>query len=164
MKEFLSLPFCIDCGHEFEDDEMIFYKLPKPSWLHSHDVGYICQKCSERENMVQTKTLKITAEVDGKQVPLETVSTETFEAIKALEKPKEIPVPVARVGNWPGELKNKRLFLKITDSIRGVITRHNNVEMIAIDLKDGYVTNSWKEPQQIPSFFDGDPYKNIKSL
>ena len=57
---------------------------------------YACKQCSERKNM---PNIKITAEVNGKQVPLETVSTETFEAIKALEKPKEIPVPVARLAD-----------------------------------------------------------------
>lgn len=107
--------------------------------------------------------IKITAEVDGKQVPLETVSTETFEAIKALEKPKEIPVPVARVGNYPGTPDARRLFLKITNSIRTRIA-DPNIKVIAIDLKNGDLVNSWTEVQQIPFFNDGDPYENIQPL
>ncbi len=86
----------------------------------------------ERGNM---PNIKITAEVDGKQVPLETVSTETFEAIKALEKPKEIPV--ARTGNMSGA--NKRLILRIDNVLRKFITEHKDISMIAINLEDGRI-------------------------
>lgn len=95
---------------------------------------------------------------------METVSTETFEAIKALEKPKEIQIPVARVGNWPGQPDIKRLFLKISNSLRKCITERGNVEMVAIELETGYVCNTWTKAQQILSFSDGDPYENVHPL
>jgi len=99
--------------------------------------GYYCLKCSERKNMPY---IKITAEVDGKQVPLENISTETFEAIKALQTPKE--TPIARIGNYRGDPTDKRLFLKITKSIRNYVA-NDEINMIAIELSDGYVCNSW---------------------
>jgi len=121
---------------------------------------YMCTNCfQERKNM---PNIKITAEVNGKIVPLNTISTESFEAIKALEKPKEIPV--ARVGNWPGDPGDRRLFLKITDSIRNRVT-DKNVKVIAIELKGGNVVNSWAETQCELTFrVDGDSYENIKPL
>ena len=105
--------------------------------------------------------IKITAEVDGKQVPLETISTETFEAIKALQKPKEIPVPVARVGNYQGEPKSRRLFLKITDSIRDRVA-NSDTDIIAISLENGSIQNSW--PKGGDPENSGEFYENIKSL
>ena len=101
--------------------------------------------------------IKITAEVNGKQVPLETVSTETFEAIKALEKPKEIPV--ARVGDYNG---SPRLFLKITDSIRTRISNENEY-VIAINLQNGRVQNSWRKNSKHLENLD-NMYKDIKPL
>jgi len=48
--------------------------------------------------------IKITAEVDGRQVPLENISTETFEAIKALEKPFVCPKGwVIEFEDWDGD-------------------------------------------------------------
>jgi len=105
--------------------------------------------------------IKITAEVDGKQVPLETVSTETFEAIKALEKPKEIPV--ARIGHYSGDPYDRRLFLKITDSIKRCITE-NNFAVIAINLENGYVANSWEMNDERLETLDGKIYENVKLL
>ena len=84
--------------------------------------------------MVQTKTLKITAEVDGKQVPLETVSTETFEAIKALEKPKEIPV--ARLATYAG---SPRLLFKPTENIKFGIGK-----IYSLDLRRGMLACAWE--------------------
>ena len=95
--------------------------------------GLICQQCSERENMVQTKQLKITAEVDGKQVPLENISTETFEAIKALKKPKEIPV-----ARWAVCSTIPRLLFRPTCDI---ILRVGTI--YALDLKHGVMACSW---------------------
>jgi len=123
-----------------------------------NDLLIVLENFLEESNM---PNIKITAEVDGKQVPLETVSTETFEAIKALEKLKEIPV--VRIGHWLGKPDNRRLFLKITNSIRTRVA-NPDIKMIAIDLRDGYVANSWTELQQIPLFADGDPYENVKPL
>lgn len=128
--------------------------------IHIHNkYEHMCRNCLTGKIIMSN--IKITAEVDGKQVPLETVSTETFEAIKALEKPKEIPV--ARVGNWPGRPEDRRLFLKISHTVREHIIKHDS-KMIAVDLENGSLANSWKEPQQVPSFSDGDPYENIKPL
>lgn len=154
------LPFCVNCGHVFANGEVLFHSVKKIRWLRLHETCYICQKCSERENM---PNIKITAEVDGKQVPLENISTESFEAIKALEKSKEIPV--ARVGNFPGNPNDRRLFLKITNSIRNYIVNRRDIKMIAIELKGGNVLNSWTKMQYEPTFHaDGDPYENIKPL
>jgi len=105
--------------------------------------------------------IKITAEVDGKQVPLENISTETFEAIKALEKPKKIPV--ARVGNYIGNLNDKRLFLKITDSIRNNIACGDYFHTIAINLDSGFVQNSWSKSDKHLKNLNG-LYENIKPL
>ena len=105
-----------------------------------------CNQCLERKNM---PNIKITAEVNGKQVPLKTVSTETFEAIKALEKPKEIPVPVARVGHYKDLPQERRLFLKEGNRI------------VIIDLERGCNAAVW-------SIHDDDShihnYENVKPL
>jgi hypothetical protein len=118
---------------------MIFYT--------DHGYGmFICQKCSERENM---PNIKITAEVDGKQVPLKTISTETFEAIKALEKPKEIPV--ARTGRCSGSIK--RLILRTDSCFRKFIADYD-VPEIAINLETG----------EIMHWGNMSIYENIKPL
>ena len=81
--------------------------------------------------------IKITAEVDGKQVPLETVSTETFEAIKALKKSEKIPV--ARFARWHNNVNEPRLLFKSTENI------HLNVGKIySLDLKRGMLACSWE--------------------
>ena len=108
----------------------------------------------ERENM---SNIKITAEVDGKQVPLENISTETFEAIKALEKPKEIPV--VAIGNYKGELHSRRLFIKVNDSIRDPIVKHNATTVI-INPKSGQVVNWWTGSES----GDRKLYENVKPL
>ena len=105
--------------------------------------------------------IKITADVDGKHLTLETISTETFEAIKALEKPKEIPV--ARVGHYRDIPSDRRLFLKITDSIKRCIVE-NDVAVIAIELKNGWVANSWAVNDKRLETLDGSIYENVKSL
>ena len=119
---------CIDCGRTFLVTDCIVY---------THH-GCHCEnqrKCfGRRKNMVQTKTLKITAEVDGKQVPLETVSTETFEAIKALEKPKEIPV--ARLATYAG---SPRLLFRPMDNMQLKIGK-----VYSLDLRRGVIASNWK--------------------
>ena len=119
--------------------------------------GYYCGQCSERKPM---PNIKITAEVDGKQVPLETVSTETFEAIKALEKPKEIPVPVARIGHYKDSPSGRRLFLKLTDSVRANAA-NGDIDVIAINLQHGAVNNTWIEDNDTNSL---KLYENVKPL
>ena len=124
---------CKECGRTFLTGDFIVY---------GHQGCYCSGRRNCFERMKTMPNIKITAEVDGKQVPLETVSTETFEAIKALEKPKEIPVPVARVGNYQDNPSDRRLFLKVTDSIRNNIAYHD-VDVIAINLQGGFVQNTW---------------------
>ena len=145
---------CRECGRTFLTGDFIIY---------GHD-GYRCsnrRNCFER--MKAMPNIKITAEVDGKQVPLNTISTETFEAIKALQKPKEIPVPVpvARVGNYIDSLDLRRLFLKITDSVRDRVT-NSDIDMIAISLMDGDIQNSWKKGEDLKDF--DSYYENVKPL
>ena len=126
-----------------------------------HHIGSMyCRKnhyteCSdfERENM---PNIKITAEVDGKQVPLETVSTETFEAIKALEKPKEIPV--ARLADARYFSSNiPRLLFK-----PAVNLRLDKRFIYALSLKNGTITYSW-EPKN-DEFAVNANYENIRPL
>ncbi|MCK5613784.1 hypothetical protein KAR91_68600 [Candidatus Pacearchaeota archaeon] len=105
--------------------------------------------------------IKITAEVNGKQVPLETVSTETFEAIKALEKPKEIPV--ARIGHYKDEPDDRRLFLRVTNSIRRSIVDNSDLNVIAINLQNGCINNSWSKSNKDVGDLSGI-YENIKPL
>ena len=137
---------CIDCEC-----------LWRRKWKQGNNYNYIClcQQCTERKNM---PNIKITAEVDGKQVPLETISTKTFEAIKALEKPKEIPV--ARIGHYGNCPSDRRLFLRITNNIRQNIA-DDRIDVIAIDLQNGYVNNVWRGDDEISNL---RLYKNIKSL
>ena len=138
---------CVKCRDKIIDD-----------WYQSKNhPGLICLECSERENM-ETKNLEITVKLNGKEVPLNTISTETFEAIKALEKPKEIPV--ARVGNYKNNPGDRRLFLRLTDSIRQNVARVT-VDVITINLKDGYVSNMWRNDKEKDSL---NIYENVKPL
>ena len=97
--------------------------------------------------------IKITAEVDGKQVPLETVSTETFEAIKALEKPKEIPV--ARLADYYDGLQ--RLLFAPKTNIELEIGR-----VYSFNLESGAKVAEWpvSEDKQAIS----RTYKNVRPL
>ena len=123
---------CRDCGRTFLHGDVIIYSA----------LGCYCQNRRNCFNKRKTMpNIKITAEVDGKIIPLNTISTESFEAIKALEKPKEIPV--ARIGNYRGCSSDKRLFLKISPQLREAITRQQNVKMVAIELIRGHVNNTW---------------------
>jgi len=158
-------PFCAGCWRDFRDKEVTY---PSKNKLGFH----VCRECSVKEDMLQwiqwsTKpcylrkenmpNIKITTEVDGKIVPLNTISTESFEAIKALEKPKEIPIPVARVGNWRGDLKQRRLFLKLNHSIRSYIDRDATATLI-IDLNDGMAIG------RLEGLIKIDSYENVKPL
>ena len=142
---------CKDCGRTFLTGDYIIY------------THHGCH-CENRRNCFEKRktmpNIKITAEVDGKQVPLETVSTETFEAIKALEKSKEIPVPVARVGNYQNTPTDRRLFLKLTNSIRENVAK-TNVNVIAVNLNNGCVHNIWQDNQEIESI---KLYENVRPL
>ena len=120
--------------------------------------GYsiICKYCPEREIM---PNIKITAEVDGKQVPLENISTETFEAIKALN-----PIPAVRIGNFPGAPEDRRLFLGISAKFKRSIAKCNVGGMVVININNGEIGKVREKIQRIPHFEDGEPYENIKFL
>ena len=145
---------CANCEHYFWSNEPVFH-----SKYGYH--CYICQNCAEKELETHMPNIKITAEVDGKQVPLQTISTESFEAIKALEKPKEITIPVARLANWEGCSNKPRLLLRITDSLKYNITTENPY-MVAIDLKSGDVTADWFNERDVIRY--SDQYENVKPL
>lgn len=134
--------YCAKCGKSLRTNEVKY-----PSKNH---IGLICQQCAEREIM---PNIKITAEVDGKHVPLKTISTETFEAIKALEKPKEIPV--ARLVTWYG---SPRLIFKPSQNIQFEIGK-----IYALHLKDGDVAAHWSLANDEPTV-KAEGYKNIKPL
>jgi hypothetical protein len=95
--------------------------------------------------------IKITAEINGEQVPLENISTETFEAIKALKKPKEIPV--ARIGNYAG---SPRLIFKPSQDIQLNVGR-----IYALNLKGGNLSANW--PIEMEDTWI-EQYENVKPL
>ena len=142
--EFSMNRICANCNHYF------WYGAPVFHSKHEYR-NFICQKCAERENM---PNIKITAEVDGKQVPLETISTETFEAIKALEKPK---VPVARLATMRGRCK---LIFKVTEQMA-----ERKGQYVAIDLSDSHVTGHWSgsDDSDCGSGYGYD-YENVQPL
>jgi len=143
-------PFCAGCWRNFRDKEVTY---PSKNKLGFH----VYRECSIKEDMLQwiqwsTKpcylrkenmpNIKITAEVDGKIVPLNTISTESFEAIKALEKQKEIPV--ARLGTFRGLPSEGRLILKITPNLRRHVAEPGE-DILAIDIATGGVAAWWKK-------------------
>lgn len=66
----------------------------------------------ERAWEMLDKKIKITVEVDGKEVPLDTISTETFEKIKAAAKEPEYE------GVYVGDCADEsRVFFVVTDTI-----------------------------------------------
>ncbi|KKN47572.1 hypothetical protein LCGC14_0661400 [marine sediment metagenome] len=93
--------------------------------------------------------IRITAEVDGKIVPLNTISTESFEAIKALEKPKEIPV--ARYASNRNDLP--RLLFRPTINI---VLKSGRI--YALDLGRGVLSNEWApsaDLSEVKTFYQG---------
>ena len=147
MNSYNSCYMCSECQNKIIGD-----------WYQSKNhLGLICLECKTKENIIMPN-IKITAEVDGKIVPLNTISAESFEAIKALEKPKEIPV--ARVGHFRRYPDDRRLFLKLTDSIRENVAR-DYVDVIAIDPEDGIVCRSWLSKKDKNSIIE---YENVRPL
>jgi len=116
-------------------------------WVNNIAFGPITYMKNLKEKTMPN--IKITAEVDGKIVPLNTISTESFEAIKALEK----PIPVARLATYDG---STRLLLRITQNIADHIKFGH---VIAIDPVSGGVTASWKKEQDTYTY-----YRDIKPL
>ena len=133
--------YCAKCGKSLRTNDAKY-----PSKNH---IGLICLQCSRKENM---PNIKITAEVDGKIVPLNTISTESFEAIKALEKQKEIPV--ARWATCSGE---PRLLFKPSYDINLKVGT-----VYALDLKKGSKACHWT-PTQDENVVTSQ-YKNAQSL
>ncbi len=133
---------CRDCGRTFLTGDYILYSA----------LGCYCadrKNCfDKRKNM---PNIKITAEVDGKIVPLNTISTESFEAIKALEKPKEIPV--ARLAKTFG---SPRLMFKPTEDITLKVGR-----VYALDLRCGDLGSDWLLENDATHI---DYYENVKPL
>ena len=117
------LNHCIYCS--------IIFHPGKWWWQEIETKSRQCMYCGKVTSM---PSIKITAEVDGKQMPLETVSTETFEAIKALEKPKKIPV-----ARWATCSSEPRLLFKPTTNIELKIGR-----VYALDLRRGHIGFDWK--------------------
>ena len=146
--QWIKEPQCGDCIH---------FQLP---WLCripriTGDKNSPINNCPdfERENM---PNIKITAEVDGKQVPLETVSTETFEAIKALEKPKEIPV--ARLADHTYVPKaSPRLLITLAQRITLEPGR-----VYSFNTKSGRLVADWEIKSDDSTV--RSTYKNIKPL
>ena len=143
---------CVECG-------------TPTTIMRLRDVG-ACPRCGDTNFTItyseRTKTMpniKITAEVDGKIVPLNTISAESFEAIKALEKLKEIPA--VRVGNWRDDQSSNRLFLKLTKSIIDYVSSSDNGTVLAIDPKNGIVATCWlskKDKNMVNN------YENVRPL
>ncbi len=98
--------------------------------------------------------IKITAEVNGKQVPLETISTESFEAIKAAARTEEIPV--ARLAVNDGQ---HRLIFKVTE----YITEYKG-KYVAISLDNGLVCGHWPESDMDCGKGFGYNYENVRPL
>lgn len=140
-------PLCGDCVHF--NGRRLCRKLRYTEG--EHDIA-ICIDFIRSKHM---PNIKITAEVDGKQVPLETVSTETFEEIKASEKPKEIPV--ARLAIHPGD--GRRLIFKVTEDI---VKRKGRY--VAIELVCGNVCGSWPNDDGDCGSTFGFNYENVKPL
>jgi len=137
----------IDCKH----NDCIFYPDRKICCLAEVIQGRTINCPNyERENM---SSIKITAEVDGKQIPLENISTETFEAIKALEKSKEIPV--ARLAEYGQKL---RLLFKPTENVCLEVGK-----IYSLDLRQGDVATEWSLEDDDNRIYHYR-YKNIKPL
>lgn len=96
--------------------------------------------------------IKITVEVNGKIVPLDTISTETFEKVKeAARKPKYegVYTSVQNSGNYP------RVFFVVTDEI----CRHKGR---AVALNE--IGNVMYNKSTFEEFFANNVYENLKKL
>ena len=88
------------------------------------------------------ENVEITVKVNGKEVDLSTISTETFENVKKAVEVKEIPV--VRVGSFIA--KHDRLIIKFNLKHAGTKDRlhlPDGEEIVAIDLAKGEITNHW---------------------
>ncbi len=88
------------------------------------------------------ENVEITVKVNGKEVDLSTISTETFENVKKAIEIREIPV--MRVGSFI--TKNDRLIIKF--NLEDAMTKeHLNLpeghKIVAIDIARGEITNHW---------------------
>lgn len=99
--------------------------------------------------------VEITVKVNGEIVPLSTISTETFEKIKKENKPKK--VPVARIGNYPDEPKDKRLILRLPKNIHIF-----EGKVVAIDLDSGVVYGNWNLDED--DSYGANSYENVRVI
>ena len=81
------------------------------------------------------ENVEITVKVNGKEVDLSTISTETFENVKEASKPKE--VPVVRIGTM--NRQDDRIIIRV-DMANGC--RCDN-DILALDTITGQECNSW---------------------
>lgn len=113
----------------------------------------------EKEKM---DSIEIIVKANGKVVPLDTVSTETFESMKkAMEnsnKPKYEGVYTAKVRGIEGEA---RVIFEVTQGIADRVGK-----IVALD-RDGYIANINDSLQEILAYqfsSNGTLYDNIKRL
>lgn len=126
-------------------------------------IYYVCVKCGKvteihGESKMSDKKIKITVEVDGEIVPLDTISTETFEKIKEATKEPEYEGVLS--GNYAGDKGDARVFFVVTEQICDYKGR-----AIVLD-KDGYIGNSGSTLQILCKDvgFSERIYENIKKL
>ncbi len=88
--------------------------------------------------------IEISVKVNGEDVPLSSISTETFEKIKVVEKTKKIPpVRFAIYERYDGNKKIDRILLKVSEDIA-----HYKNQVVAIDVKTGNVYNHWESEDE----------------
>lgn len=136
---------------QYSEREKLCYRCRERSTIKCSDGKHLCIFCRKELNLMPS--IKITAEVDGKQVPLDNISTETFETIKALEKPKEIPIARLAI-NRSGD---PRLLFQPTEHI---VLKPGQI--YALSLRLGVCSNVW--PPMNDKTETETYYENIKPL
>ena len=101
------------------------------------------------------ENVEITVKVNGKEVNLSTISTETFEAVKAITKTKKIPF--VRMADFPYDGKYEpRLILYVSK------LKYDGDEIVIIDWKTGKIVNSWNPEDD--SYHTSNYYRNVQEL
>ncbi len=101
-------------------------------------------------------SIELTCKVNGKETPISNLSEETLLKIRRADAVARIPV--ARLAATEG-VRNK-LLLKITPEIRRYIKNQDEYVLLAIDLRNGTVTNCREEGKDDFKDF----YNNIQDL
>ncbi len=99
------------------------------------------------------ENVEITMKVNGREVDLSTISTETFENVKKAIEVKEIPV--VRIGSLCGN--NNRIIIRLDK----VSTVYNSPDVIVLDKSTGDCTNYWDAGNDAREM---RVYKNVHSL